>query len=242
MRLDIFLVNNGYFQSRTKSSEAIERGEISVNGKVVTKASFSVCGSDNVSVTENAKKYVSLGAYKLEKAFDDFPSFSVENKVVCDIGASTGGFTEVCLLHGAKKVYAVDVGENLLDSSLLAKKEVVVLDKTNARFLNKDMIGEEVDRVVSDVSFISLTLILPSVYNILNPGGEAVLLIKPQFECGKKALNKNGIVTSQKDRDDAVAMVTECAKSNALLPSGISSAPIREGKNVEYLLYLKKQE
>ena len=240
MRLDVYLADKGFFGSRTKSAEAVSRGEVSVNGKVVTKASFDVSDGDDVSISDSACKYVSVGAYKLEKAFKDSPSFSIKNAVVCDIGASAGGFTEVCLLHGAKKVFAVDVGENLLDESLKKRKEVVVIDKTNARFLNGETLGEKVDRVVSDVSFISLTLILPSVFSILKDGGEAVLLIKPQFECGKKALNKNGIVTEKKAREAAIETVTACARENGLIPSGITSAPEIPGKNIEYLLYLKK--
>lgn len=242
MRLDVFLVEKNLYKSRNKSAEAIKRGDVTVNGKTVLKPSFEVSENDGISVKETAKKYVSVGAYKLEKAFSVFPAFSVKDKTVCDIGASTGGFTEICLINRAKKVFAVDVGEALLDRKLAKDERVFSVENTNARFLNEKVLGEKVDRVVSDVSFISLTMIIPAIAEILNEEGEAVLLVKPQFECGSAALNKNGIVTDYKYRAEAVKKVIRCARENNLFAFSIDTASIIQGKNVEYLLYLTKNK
>ncbi len=238
MRFDAYVSERGLCPSRTKAAEAIERGEILLNGKIVTKPSRKVDGTEAIEKTVSS--FVSLGGYKLEKAFLDFPTFRAEGKIFADVGASTGGFTECLLRHGAKKVYAIDVGESLLSEDLINDPKVIPIERCNARNMTEKTIGEKTEGAVCDVSFISLKLILKPVYDILCPGGEAVALIKPQFECGKKALNKNGIVKDEKCRKQAVAEISAFAQAIGFSVLGVTEAPPREGKNVEYLLYLKK--
>ena len=238
MRFDAYVSERGLCPSRTKATEAIERGEILLNGKIETKPSRKVDGTEAIEKTVSS--FVSLGGYKLEKAFLDFPTFRAEGKIFSDVGASTGGFTECLLRHGAKKVYAIDVGESLLSEDLRNNPKVIPIERCNARIMPEKTIGEKTEGAVCDVSFISLKLILKPIYDILCAGGEAVALIKPQFECGKKALNKNGIVKDEKCRKQAVAEISAFAQAIGFSVLGVTEAPPREGKNVEYLLYLKK--
>jgi len=238
MRLDNYLFENKKFASRTKAKEAIERGEVLVNGKIV-KPSHDVSEKDVIALSGSAGEYVSNGAFKLLRAFEVF-NFYVDGLTVADIGASTGGFTQVALKMGAKKVFALDVGESLLDDKLALNERVVSIENTNARFMDKNTFGGEVDVVVTDVSFISLTYILQAIYGILKDGGEAVVLVKPQFECGPKFLSKNGIVTDKKVRRNVCEKIIEFAQSVGFGALGLDYAPIREGKNVEFLLHLKK--
>lgn len=238
MRLDVYLVASGKFKSRNKAAEAIKKGVVSVDGKVADKPSLGVDENSAVTVNEY-DAFVSNGGYKLEKALNDF-NLSVENTVCADVGASTGGFTERLLCGGAKKVYAIDVGESQLDESLSKDERVKVIDNFNARELSAQVLGEQVDVVTADVSFISLTLVLKPISDVLKVGGIAVVLVKPQFECGKKYLNKNGIVTDEKARNQAVTNVSRFAESVGLTPVNVTNAPIKQGKNVEYLLMLKK--
>ncbi|MBP5308897.1 MAG: TlyA family RNA methyltransferase [Clostridia bacterium] len=238
MRIDSYLVEIKRFESRNKAREAVERGEVFVNGKNV-KPSFDVSARDEITYAENAGRYVSVGAYKLERAFEVF-NFSVKGKVVADVGASTGGFTQCLLFHGAEKVFAVDVGESLLHPSLKCDSRVVPIENFNARYLSPSVFGGAVDAVVSDVSFISLTYILGGISACLKEGGEAVVLIKPQFECGKRFLSKNGIVTDANARYTACSNVFNYAKSLGLSACGFDVAPEIIGKNKEFLLYLNK--
>ena len=239
MRLDLYLYKNGLCRSRTKAAEAIEKGAVSVNGKTVLKTSFDVKESDEIELREESISFVSNGGHKLEKAFADF-GFSAENLVFADVGASTGGFTDCLLKHGAKKVFAVDVGESQLTDELKSSDKVVVKDNLNARNLTANELGEYVDGAVCDVSFISLTYVLRPIYDTLKENGFAVVLLKPQFECGKKYLNKNGIVNSEKAREEAAMKIFDFASSVGFSVSDFTNAPLREGKNVEYLFYLTK--
>ncbi len=239
MRLDYFLFQNNNFSSRTKASEAIARGEVKVNGKLCKKASFNIADSDVVTV-EEVSAFVSNGGYKLEKAFYDF-GLSAEGLIFADIGASTGGFTDCLLKHGAKKVFAIDVGESLLDKKLKDDERVITIENFNARNLTIGDIGEKVDGVVCDVSFISLTYILKPISDILKDSGYAVVLVKPQFECGKRALNGNGIVTKKEDRFSAVEKICNFSKELNLFTVALTNAPLKDGKNVEYLLFLSKK-
>ncbi|MBO7378044.1 MAG: TlyA family RNA methyltransferase [Clostridia bacterium] len=239
MRLDAYLTEiMKKYESRTKAKEAVERGEVLVGGKVA-KPSFSVTEKDVITFAEGSGAFVSNGAFKLLKAFESF-DFDLSGKTVADVGASTGGFTQCALMHGAKKVYAIDVGENLLHPSLREDERVIRIENFNARFLNADTLGEKADAVISDVSFISLTYLLNGFSLVMKDGREAVVLVKPQFECGRKYLSKNGVVTDKKARAAACIAVTECAKANGLGAINFTFAPIREGKNVEFLLHLKK--
>lgn len=207
----------------------VEKGLVKVNNKTVFKPSFEV-NDENVEIIDNLP-FVSKGGDKLERGITAF-DYSVLGKVFIDVGASNGGFTDCLLSNGAKKVYAVDVGENQLDEKLRNNDKVVIMDKTNAKDLKKEMFEEKEIYAVSDVSFISLTFIIPVLAKIAK---EFILLIKPQFECGKKALNKNGIVTSKTDRANAVIKVKNCGKESGFNMSKIEIGASGKNKNTEYV-------
>lgn len=236
MRIDKYIQDKFNLKSRTYAENLIKTGSVLLRGKVVTKSSLDVGENDDIEIV-NDENYASQGAYKLEKAFDDF-SLDVNSKNCADIGCSNGGFTDCLLRHGAKHVLAVDVADCALDSKLLESGKVDFL-KANARELPKNL--ENVDFLCSDVSFISLKYVLQSMFDLLKNGGEAVVLVKPQFELDKSALTKSGIVTDEKLRKRAVESVKSYAISVGFEILGLSISPIRyENKNVEYLLYLKK--
>ena len=238
MRLDTFLSNKGMASSRSRAANLVELGRVTVNDKVVTKSSYEVKETDVVNITEDYD--ASLGGMKLSKALDDF-GITVKDKICLDVGASNGGFTDILLKYGAKLVYALDVGECALPDYLKDNKSVVVMDRTNARFLNEDTFDIKPDFAVIDVSFISLTLILASVASAMTKNYEMVALIKPQFECSKKDLSKKGILIDAKKREKAVNKVIDYAKGLGLSINGITEAPHPfKDKNQEYLLYLKK--
>lgn len=236
MRIDKYIQDKFNLKSRTYAENLIKTGSVLLRGKVVTKSSLDVGKNDDIEIV-NDENYASQGAYKLEKAFDDF-SLDVNGKNCADIGCSNGGFTDCLLRHGAKHVLAVDVADCALDAKLLESGKVDFL-KANARELPKNL--EKVDFLCSDVSFISLKYVLQSMFDLLKNGGEAVVLVKPQFELDKSALTKSGIVTDEKLRKRAVESVKSYAISVGFEILDISISPIRyENKNVEYLLYLKK--
>ena len=237
MRADKYCAE--HFGSRTKAAEAIERGEVFINGKKI-KPSDEVKEGDEVQYIIPEESYVSSGGNKLARAIKNF-SFSVKNMVFADLGASTGGFTDCLLQNGAKKVYCVDVGESLLDKKLQEDKRIVRMENTNARYLKAENFADELDGAVIDVSFISLRLILPVLYEIVKPKGVVLALIKPQFECeNKKLLSKSGIVTDKKLRRKIVEKIYDSCVENRLYPQNLVNAPLRERKNVEYVILLKK--
>lgn len=236
MRIDKYIQDKFNLKSRTYADNLIKTGRVLLSGKVVTKSSLDVGENDDIEIV-NDENYASQGAYKLEKAFNDF-SLDVNGKNCADIGCSNGGFTDCLLRHGAKHVLAVDVADCALDARLLESCKVEFL-KANARELPKEL--EKVDFLCSDVSFISLKYVLQSMFDLLINGGEAVVLVKPQFELDKSALTKSGIVTDEKLRKRAVERVKSYAISDGFEILNLSTSPIRyENKNVEYLLYLKK--
>lgn len=237
MRLDIYLVSELGVETRSKALNLIKMGRVKVNGQVADKAGLDV--GNKVVELLSQMEYPSMGAYKLIKALDEF-NISVDGAVACDIGASNGGFTAVLLERGASRIYAVDVGECALPQELITDK-VIVKDKTNARTLTADSLGEEVDFVTADVSFISLTTILENISAVLKSGGQAILLVKPQFEVGAKFLNKKGIVKDIKARENALKNIINLAENSGLSAIAYTIAPIYENKNIEYLLYLKKR-
>lgn len=238
MRLDLFLEKNNFFDSRTKAKQAIERGEISVNGKVVDKSSYQINDDNSIIQYFYDSKYVSLGGYKLEKALKDF-EYNPKELIAVDIGASTGGFTDCLLKNGTKKVYTVDVNKDLLHKSLKENDKVVEIIK-NAKFLKIDDFKDSIDLVVADLSFISLTVILPIISNIISDGKDVILLIKPQFENDEKIKFKNGIIRDKKYQKQACLKVFDCAKLYNLTPLKFTTAPINRDKNVEYLILLRK--
>lgn len=237
MRLDTLLYKKGLFYSRNKAAEAVKRGEVLVNGKAELKPAAAVTGEESIEIVRK-KEFVSLGGYKLDKALEEFGE-DVSGLVFADIGASTGGFTDCLLQRGAKKIYAIDVGKGLLHSSLCQNERVVSLEGVNARYLTRDDLGTAVDAVVADCSFISLKLILPTVKLILKGGGFAVVLVKPQFECGdKRALGKSGILRNEREREKILRDIFDFALSLGFSVDKTAIAPEYKDKNKEYLLKL----
>ena len=231
MRADKYFADK--FGSRTKAAEYIEKGLVLVNGKHI-KPKDEIKDNDEISFIDSVQTYVSNGGYKLEKALQAFP-VTCQDKTFVDIGASTGGFTHCLLINGAKIVYAIDVGESLLHESLANDSRIVTMENTNARYLTKDNFPTRIDGVVTDVSFISLRLMFPPIADILSIDGDALVLIKPQFECENKHIGKSGIVHISA-HTKIIEKVLSYAQENALYPFGITTAPIRRGKNIEYVL------
>ena len=235
MRADKYFAEK--FGSRTKAAEAIEKGLVLVNGKAI-KAKVEIKETDVITFIEAKEAFVSNGGYKLDRALKTFP-YDCKDKIFADIGASTGGFTDCALQYGAKKVYAIDVGESLLDERLQGDSRIIRMENTNARYLTEKDFADKLDCVVTDVSFISLRLIFPAISAILKSDGVAFVLIKPQFECEKKHIGKSGIVAPVAHAD-IVKKVLGYAKENGLYPLGVVNAPVRKGKNIEYVLYCSK--
>lgn len=237
MRLDQY-ISQKFNHTRTKAKQLIESGYILVNGNKVDKPSFDVNDEDLIEIVQEFQ-FASLGGDKLAKAFSDF-NYSVKDKICIDIGASNGGFTDCMLQNGAKKVYALDVGECAFSDELKSNPKVFIRDRLNARYVTPEQIGEKCDFASIDVSFISLTYILENVSKLLTDSGEIIALIKPQFEVGKKYLSKRGIVQSQKAINDAIENIKAYALSINLKPISVTNAPIKPDKNKEYLILLKK--
>lgn len=234
MRADKFFAEK--YGSRTKAAEAIEKGLVLVNGKRI-RTKNEVSEQDQVTFIQAEENFVSNGGYKLHRAIKAF-GVDCKRKTFVDIGASTGGFTDCLLQYGAEKVYAVDVGESLLHESLADNPKIIRMENTNARYLKADDFPERIHAVVTDVSFISLRLIFPAIKQILGDMGEAFVLIKPQFECENKHIGKSGIV-SPSAHEKIVEKVLGYAEENGLYAFGIVNAPIRKGKNIEYVLHIK---
>ncbi len=237
MRADKYFADK--FGSRTKAAEAIEKGLVLVNGSVV-KAKTEIKESDDIVYVTPEEYFVSNGGYKLDRALKSF-AFDATGKVFADIGASTGGFTDCLLQYGASKVYAVDVGESLLHESLVGDDRIVSIENCNARYLKKEDFADLLDGVVADVSFISLRLIFPVIKEILKEDGDGFILIKPQFECEKKRIGKSGIV-SPSAHAEIIKKVLKYAAESGLYPYNIVNAPVRKGKNIEYILHVRGTE
>ncbi|MBO4381094.1 MAG: TlyA family RNA methyltransferase [Clostridia bacterium] len=236
MRLDKYLQTKFNLKSRTYAENLVLTNQVLVDGTIVSKPSFDVDENANVEIV-NDDGFASQGAYKLDEAFKLF-KIDVKNKQCLDIGCSNGGFCDVLLRHGAEKILAVDVAECALDEKLLKSGRIEFL-RANARELPLE--NNTFDFVCSDVSFISLTYILAEIYRVLKKDGECVVLVKPQFELEKSALDKNGIVKNEKLRKRALDNVSAYASGVGFEIAGVGTAPIRyQNKNVEYLLYLKK--
>ncbi len=241
MRLDVYLTQNRFAESRKKSADLIKEGHVFVSGKCVTKPSFDIDDSSEVDIelknTEN--KYVGRGGLKLESALKSF-DLDVTGLVCADIGSSTGGFTHCLLLNGAKKVYAIDSGRDQLHKTLRDDDRVVVMEECNARYITGESLGEMCDFVTMDVSFISQTLLYPAVKSILKDKGTFVSLIKPQFEAGKGGIGKNGIVKDEKTRKKVCEKIKEIAETNGLICKNIIDSPIKGGDgNAEFLAHFE---
>ena len=237
MRADIYLHTRGYCESRSRASSDIKSGCLYVNGKNIKKNSFEISDGDTVELRGRSTVYVGRGGDKLEKALTEF-CIDIKGTVCADIGASTGGFTDCLLRHGAVKVYAVDCGCGQLHPSLRSDPRVKNIEKFNARLLTPDTFGEKCDVAVMDVSFISQTAIIPAVVRVLKDGGKLITLIKPQFECGKEHIGKNGIVRKAEYRAEAVSKVLSAASDHGLSQEGLCESPIKGGDgNTEFLAY-----
>ncbi|PLV60375.1 TlyA family RNA methyltransferase [Thermotoga sp. KOL6] len=237
-RLDQIVLEKGLVESREKAKALILAGKVLVNGERVTKASKIFSEDVHVELVEE-QKYVSRGGYKLESAFESF-KIDVSGKVACDIGASTGGFTDFLLKNGVKKVYAVDVGYGQLHWKLRNDPRVVVMEKVNARYLKKEDLGEAVDLVTCDVSFISIKKILPAIYDILKESGEAILLVKPQFEAPRKFVKK-GIVRDPKVHEKVLEDVQKSLMENGFSVKGCCFSKLKGAEgNIEYFFWVRK--
>jgi 23S rRNA (cytidine1920-2'-O)/16S rRNA (cytidine1409-2'-O)-methyltransferase len=241
-RVDVLLVERGLAESRTKAQALVMAGAVVVGEARVDKPGALVDPAAPIRLKEDAapQRYVSRGALKLERALEVFP-IEPRGKVCADLGASTGGFTDLLLQRGAARVYAVDVGYGQLHPKLRGDPRVVVRERENARALTREQLGEPVDLVTGDLSFISLRLILPAVRDLLRAGGEAVLLVKPQFEVGKGEVGKGGVVRDDAKRRAALDGIIEAARGLEFEIVGETESPI-EGPagNREWLLALRK--
>lgn len=238
LRLDKILLLKGVFTSRSKAQEAIKRGLVIVNGKKITKGGVYFEPEVDIKIVEH-ESFVSRGAEKIKAVIEKF-NIDVKNKICLDIGAGTGGFTQILLYYGAKRVYAVDVGKDVLDKRLREDTRVIVKEGINARFLTKEDIPEIVDVITQDTSFISSKKIIVKAKNFLKESGDYILLIKPQFELEKNLLNK-GVLNDFELHIKIVEEILDFIKDEGFHPIGIIPSPIlgKEG-NVEYLLYMKK--
>ncbi len=241
-RLDVALVERGLILSREKAKVVIMEGLVYVNGQKSDKAGAQVKDDDTIEIRGETLRYVSRGGKKLEKAMQAFP-ISLEGCTCIDIGASTGGFTDCMLQNGAKKVYSVDVGYGQLAWSLRTDERVVNLERTNIRYVTEEQIPDPIDFISVDVSFISLTLVLPVAWKLLKDQACMVCLVKPQFEAGKDKVGKKGVVREPQIHKEVIRKVADCAVGLGFAVKGLDYSPIKgpEG-NIEYLLFLQKTD
>ena len=239
-RLDILLVEKGFFESRERAKRIIMTGKILVDDKKIDKAGTLVNRDSEIRVLGSDIPFVSRGGLKLNKAISKF-NIDLNEKIAADIGASTGGFTDCMLQNGASKVYAIDVGYGQLAWKLRQDSRVINMERTNIRHVTREMIDDELDFASIDVAFISLDKVLPVVFSLLSDTGEVVALIKPQFEAGRERVGKHGVVRDKSVHIDVINNVIETANSLNFIIQGLSYSPIKgpEG-NIEYLIYLSK--
>lgn len=242
IRLDVAVFEQGFAPSREKAKAIIMAGQVYVNNQKVDKAGTEIKPEDKLEVRGNTLKYVSRGGLKLEKAMQCFP-ITLKDKICMDVGASTGGFTDCMLQNGAKKVYSIDVGYGQLAWKLRTDKRVVNLERTNFRYCTREQVPDEIDFSSVDVSFISLRHILPVLHQLLSEQGQAVCLIKPQFEAGKEKVGKKGVVRDLSVHREVVERIIALALENGFSVEGLEFSPIKgpEG-NIEYLIYLVKSD
>lgn len=241
-RLDCALVSRGFAESREKAKAIIMSGIVYVNNQKSDKAGLNVKPDDVIDVRGETLKYVSRGGLKLEKAIKSF-NLNLENFICADIGASTGGFTDCMLQNGAKRVYSIDVGYGQLAWKLRTDDRVVNLERTNFRYVTQEQVPDLLDFASVDVSFISLSLIIPTMKTLLKDGGRAVCLIKPQFEAGKENVGKKGVVRDKSVHIAVIEKVINIVKENGFSLLGLDFSPIKgpEG-NIEYLCYIQKSD
>ena len=241
-RLDCLIYERGLAESREKAKIAVMIGNAYVNGQKQDKPGTMLPVDVKIELRGETLKYVSRGGLKLEKAMQEFP-ITLNGKTVMDIGASTGGFTDCMLQNGASKVYAVDVGYGQLAWKLRTDPRVVNLERTNVRYLTPEQVPEQLDFFSVDVAFISLKLVLPAARPFLKDNGEAVCLIKPQFEAGREKVGKKGVVRDPAVHEEVIRTTVDFVLHNGFSVLGLTFSPVKgpEG-NIEYLLYLRKSE
>lgn len=241
-RLDVLLVEKGFFPSREKARAAVMAGLVFVGGECFDKPGRPVPGEAALEIRGNPIPYVSRGGLKLEKAIQTF-GLDLAGKVVLDVGASTGGFTDCALKHGAKLVYAVDVGYGQLAWRLREDPRVVVLERTNIRHLAAEVFPVRPGFVTIDVSFISLKLVLPKAGELAGPGAEGMALVKPQFEAGREKIGKKGVVRDRAVHAEVLTSVIDAVQARGWSACGLDFSPVTgpEG-NIEFLLYFKMSE
>ena len=241
-RLDVVLFERGLAESREKAKAIIMSGIVYVNNQKSDKAGREIKPDDIIEVRGSTLKYVSRGGLKLEKAMQVFP-ITLDGKICMDVGASTGGFTDCMLQNGASKVYSVDVGYGQLAWKLRTDDRVINLERTNFRYITKEQVPDSIDFASVDVSFISLKHILPNLRMLLKDNGEAVCLIKPQFEAGRENVGKKGVVSDKKVHLNVVETVIDLCTDNGFSVCGLDYSPVKgpEG-NIEYLIYIRNSE
>lgn len=241
-RLDQLLFDLGYTESRERAKTTIMCGNVFVNGQRVDKPGTAVDPEATIEVRGEALPFVSRGGFKLDKALKVFP-VDPAGKICLDCGASTGGFTDVLLQHGAKKVYAVDVGYGQLAWKLRTDERVVNLERTNLRYVTREQIPEPIELAVMDVSFISIRLVIPAVKALLCPDADFICLIKPQFEAGREEVGKKGVVRDSAVHERVIREILDFAPEAGLSAEGLDYSPIKgpEG-NIEYLCHLKNRK
>lgn len=241
-RLDVVLFELGLTESREKAKALIMAGQVYVNGQKSLKAGDNIKPDDRIEVRGEKMPFVSRGGYKLDKAMKSF-ELSLDGKICMDVGASTGGFTDCMLMNGAVKVYSIDVGYGQLAWKLRSDERVVNLERTNFRYVTREQVPDEIDFSSVDVSFISLKLILPVLYSLLKADGEAVCLVKPQFEAGREKIGKKGVVRDKTVHLEVIYNCITYARESGFKIKGLDFSPVKgpEG-NIEYLLYISKSE
>lgn len=236
IRLDIIIHERGYAESRAKAQAMIMAGEVLIDGQIADKAGMKIAEDANITV-RSKRRYVSRGGDKLAGALTDF-QFDASGLVCADVGASTGGFTDCLLQHGAKHVYAIDVGYGQIDYQIRQSERVTTIERTNARHLTE--LPQPIDLVVVDASFISLKLLFPAMMQWLTPHGNIIALIKPQFEAGKENVGKGGIVKDAKVHEQVLSDVLGFAREIQLHLGGLTISPIKGATgNTEFLVWLK---
>lgn len=246
-RLDKYLTDLGYFETKSKASSAILAGHVKINDEYITKSGFQINPAKEYDIVVKTMPYVSRGGFKLKKALDAF-NFSPKDRICFDAGASTGGFTDCLLQNGAKFVYAVDVGYGQLDWKIRSDERVKTIERTNLKICQIDEIYSPdepiADLLVSDLSFISLTKVLPNLKTLLKPEfHEMICLIKPQFEAGKDKVEKGGVVRDKKVHEEVIQNVIECAKDLNYKINGLTYSSIKgPSGNIEYLVWLSTKD
>ena len=241
-RLDVLLTEQGYADTRSKAQAIIMAGQVYVNGQKADKPGISYEETVQLEVRGDVCPYVSRGGLKLEKALRDF-GVKPEGYVCSDSGASTGGFTDCLLQQGAKKVFAIDVGYGQLDWKIRSDERVVVMERTNIRYVTPEDLGEPLDLSVIDVSFISLSIVLPAIKNLLKPTGQVLCLIKPQFEAGREKVGKKGVVREPETHKEVLDSFVSLADSLGFTILGLTFSPVKgpEG-NIEFLGHLTLED